>query len=269
VIQLTYNQATDLTQWWLDGYLDFDSNQKEVFHQDLMGVHHWHRTTQLPNYEQTVEFLDSKIQSDVSTDEICSLEPSIKARAHDLIVSFAPALTHYALSMKPEQLISLQKKYDKANKEWRRDWLDANTKDRVALSLKKDREIAQWLYSDLSDAQQKLLEQLVQDSPFDPKRSYEGRLRRQADSIETLKKLITERPSFDQAQLAIEQLLMRSTLEPSDLSYGEYSSRVYRAKCAAAVRFHNTTDEKQRKHAHRKLLKLEEDFTVLSKKTKS
>ena len=266
LIQTTYNQAPEITYWWLDGYVNINSKQKPGLIEDLAQIHHWHRTTQLAQYQEILKQLDSKVQSDLTVDGICtSIEPSIKTKANDLIVAFEPALTHLALGMQSEQLKTLQRKFDKNNKDWRRDWL-GSANDRVAFRTKKDVEIAEWLYGRLSNSQHELLRELVLESPFEADKTYEERLRKQADAVETLRQLINERSNFEEAQKTMHLLLIRSTFESPDLDFREYFYRNLRSQCARAVKFHNSTNEKQRQHAFKVLQSLEQDFTELQKK---
>ena len=235
LLQTTYNQATELTQWWLDGYVDLNSKQKTILKKDLSEVHSWHRATQLALYLEILHTLDPKLQGNATVESICSVEPELKARVQDLLVEFEPALTHLALHLKPEQLAHLQRKYDKNNKEWRADWLEGSAEERLQLRVKKDREMGERIYGALTPAQLNLLRDLVLESPFDPEKTYAERLRRQADSIQVLKTIERERPSYEEAHQSIHALLLRSTLESPDSSYQEYHIKALQSQCARAV----------------------------------
>jgi len=267
LIQTTYNQAPDLMSWWLDGFVDMNRLQKEVISEDLNQIQLWHRGTQLPLYLETIRALDSKVALDLTVEDICRpLEQSIEIKARDLLIAFEPLFIHLVMNMQIEQLKTLQRKYDKNNKEWRHDWLEASVQDRLALRVKKDREIGEWLYGRLSAEQMELLKELVLESPFDASKTYAERLRKQADSIETLKGLILERPNPNETQQTVHLLLLRSTLESPDQSFKEYYYKNLRSQCPRAVKFHNSTTQKQRQRALKTLQSLELDILELSKK---
>lgn len=263
LLQTTYNQGAELTDWWLDGYVDLNSKQKNTLRSDLGEIHHWHRRTQLAMYLEILHNVDTKLQGDLSVDSVCSLEPDVKARIYDFLVAFEPAFTRLALHLYPEQLANLQRRYDKNNKEWRSDWIDGSPEDRLEFRVKKDRDMGERLYGKLTSTQLALLKDLILQSPFDPERTYAERLRRQADTIQTLKSIELERPSFDEARHRIHALLIRSTLESPDLAYQDYHLRALRAQCSRAVKFHNATNEKQRAHAVKTIQTLEQDLTEL------
>ena len=267
LIQTTYNQAPELMSWWLDGFVDMSRLQKDALSDDLAQLQLWHRNTQLPLYLETVRILDSKVTMDLTPEDICTpLEQSIEIKAHDLLKAFEPIFIHLVMNMQTEQLKTLQRKYDKNNKDWRHDWLEGSAQDRLAFRVKKDCEIVEWLYGRLSAEQQELLKELVQDSPFEASKTYAERLRKQADSIETVKALVLDRPTYSDAQQPVRLLLLRSTFESPDASFREYYYKNLKSQCPRAVKFHNSTTQKQRQHALKTLQSLEQDVLELSKK---
>jgi hypothetical protein len=267
LIQTSYNKAPQITEWWLDNYLDITSKQKSVLKEDLSLLHRWHRTTQLEKYIKLLKTLDNKLSSDLDPPTICAMESDVKALVYDFLVSFEPALTHLALELKPEQLQFLQSKYSKNNREWRHDYIEGSAQRRLEYRAKKDKEIGEWLYGKLTAEQLQLLERLIQESPFEPDKTFAERLRRQADSIETLKAIIQSHPSEEEARQTLHALLIRSTLESPDAQYKEYLNKSLMSQCTRAVLFHNATTPQQRTHALKSLMKLEQDLEELSHKT--
>jgi hypothetical protein len=266
LIQTTYNKAPEITEWWLDGYFDITSQQKLILKEDLLQLHHWHRNTQLSEYIKLLRTLDNKLSTDLAPQTICDMEPVVKALVFDFIVSFEPALTHLALELKPEQLKILQSKYNKNNREWKHDYVEGSSERRLEYRVRKDREIGEWLYGKLSPEQLKLLERLMLEAPFEPDRTFAERLRRQADSIETLKSIIQTHPSEEEARHTLHALLLRSTLESPDTQYQEYLNKSLMSQCTRAVLFHNATNTQQRTLALKSLMKLEKDLEELSHK---
>jgi len=266
LLQTTYNQSVEITEWWIDGYVDLNSKQKADLRGDLLDIQNWHRTTQLSLYLEILHNVDSKLQGNLSVEAVCALEPDVRARINDLLVAFEPALTRLALHLKPEQWVTLQRKYDKNNKEWRKDWMQPSAEDRLEFRIKKDKEMGERIYGKLTPSQLTLLQDLILESPFDPEKTYAERLRRQADSLQVLKSITHGHPTFEEARHSIHALLMRSTLESPDPIYQEYHYKTLRSQCARAVRFHNATNEKQRAHALKTIQSFEQDLTELMNK---
>ncbi len=266
LLQTTYNQSTEITEWWIDGYVDLNSKQKQDLRGDLLEIHNWHRTTQLGLYLEILHNVDSKLQGNLSVETVCALEPDVRARITDLLVAFEPALTRLALHLKPEQWVTLQRKYDKNNKEWRKDWMQSNPEDRLEFRIKKDREMGERIYGKLTPTQLALMQDLILESPFDPEKTYAERLRRQADSLHVLKAIAHGHPAFEEARQSMHALLMRSTMESPDSSYQEYHNKTLRSQCARAVKFHNATNDKQRAYALKTIQALEQDLADLMNK---
>ena len=103
LLQTTYNQSVEITEWWIDGYVDLNSKQKADLRGDLLDIQNWHRTTQLSLYLEILHNVDSKLQGNLSVEAVCALEPDVRARINDLLVAFEPVLTRLALHLKPEQ----------------------------------------------------------------------------------------------------------------------------------------------------------------------
>lgn len=263
VVQTTYNHGEDITQWWIDGYVDLDATQRTQLQQDLKAVHQIHRKTQLPKYARTLQTLIERIHSDIDPQDICSLEPEIKTWVNDFLVLFEPTFTSLALTLSTEQLAHLQRKYDKNNSEWHKDRLEGSEEERLRFRFKKDLDIAERLYGKITQDQKTFLKALVKESPSEPERAYRERLRRETDLLQTLKFLIDERPSSNEAAQSVHALMMRSSLESPDAQYAEYLNKSLRAQCERAVKFHNITSAKQRVYAYKTLQDFEKDLTIL------
>ena len=54
-LRLAYNNGDTLLYWWLDAYVDFDSEQKSEVKQDIGEFFRWHRKTQLQDYVQFLQ----------------------------------------------------------------------------------------------------------------------------------------------------------------------------------------------------------------------
>jgi dihydrodipicolinate synthase/N-acetylneuraminate lyase len=72
-VRLGYNNAPDLTYWWLDSYMDFDSPQSVRVRADLQALQDWHRKEELPQYAEFIKGLQPLVNKQVTSDQVCAL----------------------------------------------------------------------------------------------------------------------------------------------------------------------------------------------------
>ena len=60
-VRLAYNNAPDLTYWWLDGFLDLDSAQSARLRNDLNALQAWHRKEELPAVAEMLKNLQAAV----------------------------------------------------------------------------------------------------------------------------------------------------------------------------------------------------------------
>ena len=61
--KLAYNNADWLSNWYIDDYLDLNTDQNRTLKKELVSVLEWHRTTQLSQYKQQLLALSNDLDS--------------------------------------------------------------------------------------------------------------------------------------------------------------------------------------------------------------
>lgn len=89
-VRLGYNNAPNLTLWWLDGYFDFDSDQSARMRTDLQGLQKWHRAQELPLFVEVFKNLQASAAQPVSADQACKLYAYLHTRAQVTSDRLAP-----------------------------------------------------------------------------------------------------------------------------------------------------------------------------------
>ena len=97
----------------------------------------------------------------------------------------------------------------------------------------------------LNDAQLKLLQSQLDSSAFDAALQYREVLRRQQDTLQTLRALRTGNPSELHIQAEVRARVAR-TLQSPDPVFRQYTERVRSQACEAIAAFHNRTSASQR-----------------------
>jgi len=259
-VRLGYNNAPDLTYWWMDGYLDFDSAQAQRLRADLQDLQDWHRKEELPAYAELLNSLQPLAGQQVSAEQICALYGNIEARLLVTADRMMPTAVAVVQTLKPEQLVHLSKAWDKRNQEWREDWLDGTPAERAKYRLKKMVERAESFYGRIQGPQVAQLSSLLDNSGFDAATQYRETLRRQQDIVQTLKSARGGNDVLVQTEL---RALLARSLHSPDAALRQYQDRLRLQSCATIAALHSTATPAQRSKLAQTLKNYEGDARAL------
>ena len=263
-IKLTYNNADTLLYFWLDGYVDVTLDQKVRVKDELLALQQWHRKTQLPTFISLTQTLQKQVTGDVTPALLCSNADQAAALLPPLTQYLEPSVLWLVTNLSTDQIKSIEDKFAKTNKEWRKDWQPQSKEELTKNTLKSLRERIDPLYGKPTDAQLELLRNMIAASPFDARVAYTERLRRQKDILDTLKNIQSKKLGADAAKEPMKNLLERNTNSP-DLAYRAYAERIKQHNCTLFSKLHNSMSPEQRSYALEKLNGYERDFRTLEK----
>ena len=262
-VKLAYNQAPDLAYWYLDGYVDFSSDQSLQIKDDLGKLQAWHRQTQLPSYIDTLQKLQQKIPLDVSALEACSIFSDVRRKVVVLIDQTQPAVVAMLDTLSGNQLDQMARKFDKVNAEFRSEYLQAAKPLNQSKRYKQAVSRAEMFYGRLDDEQLALVALQVEKSRFNPTLAYAERQRRQQDTLQTLRTLSKNEATTDQKRQAVRGLYERALASPNP-NYNGYVDALTQESCKNFADLHNSTTASQRRKAAAVLLGYEQDVKTLS-----
>ena len=262
VVRIGYSQAPDLLYWWIDGYFDVNDSQTPRLRDELAKLQQWHRASELPRYAQLLQKTQKVVSADTSAAQICALYADIRGLMDSLQTHALAPAAELATTLNAAQLEHLQRKFDKNNQEFARNFQRGTESERSERRLKTAIERSETVYGRLDEAQIDVIRSTVQTSSFDPRLSMSERRRRQQDLLQTLRKLLTDRVSPVQARSAIAAVLDRSWKSPDPI-YRGYAERATQDACANVARIHNSTSAAQRAKAAQWLNGYENDFRSL------
>jgi hypothetical protein len=251
-VRVGYNNAQELSYYWLNSYVQFTAEQKPVIKAELAALHDWHRFNEIPTYINILQTAQKKVLQDTSNMEVCSMVEDVRERLRIFNLQTEPIIEKLAPTLSHEQLEHMQRHFDRNNEKWRKDWLEGSQKERDQHRLKLAVKRAEMFYGSLTPGQRNILEENLRISTFNPDTSYTERLRRQADAIATLKKIIDLKLSAPDIKLEIAAYFDRLQ-NGDDLAYQNYVDRLTVDSCDGFVRLHNSTSPKQRQRAADKL----------------
>lgn len=258
-IRLAYGNAPQLLWWWIDGYVDFSSEQSPAVRQGLDRLHEWHRSTQLPELLALLGSAQAQVGEPATAAQACrwqtqvreALEPTLQ-RALQLAAEQLPGLSE-------AQFRHIEQRFAKGNAEMKRDFLQPDAQERQDVAVKRTLERVERIYGRVGDAQERVVREGVAASPFDPELWLAERQRRQRDVLHTLRKLAVDRAGPDERLAALRTLVQRVERSP-DAEYRAYQQTLTDYNCAFAARIHNATTPAQRQKARATLKGWEDDL---------
>jgi hypothetical protein len=261
-IKVVYNNSDDVIYWWLDSYADLQDSQKQFTRDALADLHRWHRQQQLPEYLALLKRMQTMAPNDITPAQVCAVTEDMKNSFVTLLRFVEPSNTKLASQLKPEQILSIRKRFDKTNKTWKEDWLDPNAEERLRYRTKLATNRLEDFYGRLDKPQRDVLHKWLSDSIFDAKLSYAERERRQADSLQTFQRIAQEGSATAQAQSMLRGLTERSFNSPNE-RYRAYNRELWNENCEGFAKLHNSTTPAQRQRMVEALRGYEQDVKTL------
>jgi hypothetical protein len=261
-LRIGYSQAPDLVYWWLDGYIDFNSAQTPRVRAALTQWFAWHRRTQLPDYAALLVRTQSEVLADTSAARVCEWQVDLVKRANTAFDHAVPAAADILLTITPQQITHLERRYAKNNEEFRDDYLQPDLRKRAELTLKRTVERAEMLYGRLDDAQRARMAQALTRSPFDPEAWFAERRQRQQEALQLLRTIVASGATREQVLAGLRTYADHLQRSPQD-AYRRYSERLMEFNCGFAATLHNGTSAAQRRAAAKTLAGWEGDLRAL------
>ncbi|MFZ2738870.1 MAG: DUF6279 family lipoprotein [Burkholderiaceae bacterium] len=256
VMQLGYNNAQVPLYWWLNGYLDFSPAQSNQVQAELANIHRWHRQNELAHYALTLRHWQSLVLSQVSAEQVCALWGELTDSLLRVQQRLEAPVATLALTLTPEQLEHLTRKFEKRNQKWREEWLDVSAEQQLERRMDQFEERVEMLYGALNKSQLTMLRNQLAESAFDPRIRLNEIERRQQDTLSTLRSLQANKANAQQARVELIGLLDRMA-NPTDPRYLRYRNRLQEQHCTTLADLHNSTSRAQRHKAAEKLEKYE------------
>lgn len=207
-IRLTYNHGDTLLYWWLNAYLDLDSDQSDWVKKDIDNLFQWHRSTQLRDYAGLMAKMQRQLaDGNVTQDELLSDYRDIKTRTELLAFKALPQLADLAMSIKPDQIEQMEKKFAKNNDKFRRDFMSGSIEDQKNARYKKAMEQLNLWFGSFSRDQEAQLRKASDARPLDNDVWMQERLLRQKKIIALLQRIHQQKLNKEQTMSAIHDLL--------------------------------------------------------------
>jgi hypothetical protein len=195
-LRLGYANGESVLYWWLDGYVDFQGEQKPKVRQQIAHLLAWHRKSQLSDYAQLFAQTEQRIQQkqNVTPADVLNEYTTIKKRAMIMIDRALPELADLALSLQPDQIAHLERKFAHNNDNYRKDYLRGDLEHRQLFRFRKVMKQAEYWFGDFSSEQEARLRAASDARPLNNELWMKERMRRQQEMLSMLKKIHAEKP---------------------------------------------------------------------------
>lgn len=186
-LRIGYNQADTLLAWMADDYFDLDHPQKQEFNKRIDRLLKWHREDQLPDYARFLTEIKQRGQRQFTRDDAQWMVDGTKARFRAVAQHGANDAADMLAAMTPENVLTLQKKFDKVNEKFVREYkIKGSTDERKRARLQRTlKQLRDWAGS-LTPAQEERIAALNNAIPSTDALRHQDRQRRQKEFLSLL-----------------------------------------------------------------------------------
>jgi hypothetical protein len=207
-IKFAYNQGDTLLYWFVDAYVDLDSEQAPLVKEDIGQLIKWHRKTQLRDYSQFLAKAQTQLaSSNITHADLKADYKDIKARTETLAYKALPELTDLALSVKPEQIANIEEKFRKNNETYRKKFVSIDNDKKQKQRYKKSMEQFELWFGSFSGDQEAILRKASDARPLDNQVWLDERIIRQKKIISALREIQSKKLGKEATSALINNLL--------------------------------------------------------------
>jgi hypothetical protein len=264
-IRFTYNHGDTLLYWWLNAYLDLDSDQSDWVKKDIDKLFQWHRTTQLRDYAGLLNKMQRQLgDGNVTQDELLSDYRDIKTRTELLAFKALPELADLAMSVKPDQIAQMEQKFAKNNDKFRKEFMSGSIDDQKKARFKKAMDQLELWFGGFSRDQEAQLRRASDARPLDNDVFLQERQLRQKKIVALLRRVHDQKLNKEQAMSAIHDMLRdffdRTEAPERKAFYDAYVNNTANFILTAI----KLTTPQQKQHAQQRMQGWINDFNALA-----
>jgi hypothetical protein len=263
-VRFTYNQGDTLLYWWLDSYADLDGSQADIAKRDIDKLFAWHRQTQLRDYAALLGNMQRQLAANPTQADLLATYKEIRVRSERLAAHAIPELTTLALSIKPDQIAHIERKFKSKNDDYRKKFLEGSTEKRQKARYKKTMEQFELWFGNFSNDQEAALRRASDARPLEHDIWLDERIWRQRRILALLQKFQQDKPNREQAAAqiaALQRELFGRIDSPERKAFYDNSADQTTKFILTAIRIATPA---QKKHAHNRMQGWINDFQTLA-----
>ncbi|MYM95163.1 DUF6279 family lipoprotein [Duganella vulcania] len=263
-LRLAYNHGDTLLYWWLDAYVDLNSDQKTWVKRDIDELFRWHRKTQLRDYAQILQTAQRQLAGTPTTADLIGDYDEVKSRTQLLLFKALPELADLVRSLQPDQIATLEKKFAANNAEFRKKNMKGDLDAQLKFRYKKSMEQFELWFGNFSPEQEAQIRKASDARPLDNDIWLDERMRRQKNILALVQKVQREKLNKE-ATMALIHTLIRDTFERLEHSERKQFFDAYEASTAQLVlTVVKIATPAQKAHAQKRMQGWIDDFNSLA-----
>lgn len=262
--RIGYNNGETVSYWWLNSYVDFESEQKPWVKQHIDELFAWHRKTQLREYVQLVSRIQHRDLSTVTKADLLGDYDDGRTRLTRITERAAPDLADLALSLTPAQIANIDEKFTKNNDKFRKEYLKGGTAERQEFRYKKMMKQAEYWFGNFSREQETKLRALSDARPLNNELMLADRMQRQKELIAMLRKIHAEKPSRDATATMIRKYVADTINHFGNKQQQAFADATTEANAALVAEMMRMATPEQKRHFINTLQDWVSDFNRLS-----
>jgi hypothetical protein len=264
-VRFTYNQGDTLLYWWLNSYVDLEGEQSAMVKKDIGEFFQWHRKTQLRDYAAVLAKMQRQVAGNPTQADLMADYREVKARTETMATKVVPQMADLALSLTPDQIAQMEKRFKAKNDEYRKKVLPSDPEKRQQARFKKSMDQFELWFGNFSGDQEAILRKASDARPTtDGEVMLEERMWRQRKISTLLRKVQHEKPSKEATMVLINAMLRElfNRMESPERKafYDAYADSTAKY-VLTAIRIATPA---QKAHAQKRMQGWIEDFNVLA-----
>ncbi len=180
-LKLGYQQGDRLAFWWVDNYVDVSASQEPPTRDAIARFFAWHRREQLPEIAGLLRQARSEVQQPVTPAEVARIQEGAQRLARVAFDRSAPDVADLLLTLAPEQIARMEKKFSDANAKYRKEYLRPDPSARAEARFDKVMDYARLVYGRFSDEQEDAIRRAIGPVVQGAEARYDERVKRQQE----------------------------------------------------------------------------------------
>jgi hypothetical protein len=206
-VRFSYNHGDTLLYWWLNTYLDLDSDQSDWVKKDIDNLLQWHRKTQLRDYAGLLANWQRQLAGNPTQADLLADYRDVKARTELLAFKALPEMADLARSVKPDQIAHMEKKFRSNSDDFRKKFMSGDLDKQRRTRFKKAMDQLELWFGHFSSEQEAQLRRASDARPLDNDVWLQERMLRQQKIIALLRLVQQDKLNKEQTMAATHNLL--------------------------------------------------------------
>lgn len=193
-MKLGYQQGDRLAFWWVDNYVDVSASQEPLTRDAIARFFAWHRKDQLPEIAGLLRQAKSEVQQPVTAAEVGRIQEGAQRLARVAFDRSTPDVADLLLTLTPEQIARMDKKFGEANAKYRKEYLRPDPAAREEARFDKVMDYARLIYGRFSSEQEAVIRRAMAPVVQGAEARYDERVKRQQEWLALARQVQATRP---------------------------------------------------------------------------